>query len=72
MERRFVGREEQEVIHIAQVPFAAQDALDELVQRIQVDIGPELRGLVANRQATRAAQGAVCPIAGKDGQEYTA
>src|SRR5208282_2369379 len=49
--------EEREVIHIAKVGSTLQLAGDELIKRVQIAVGPELRGEVADRQAARPADG---------------
>ena len=46
-----------EVVHIAHVARAAQLALDEVVERIHVAVGPELAGQVADGQAARTVDG---------------
>ncbi len=50
-EGRFVLGKEERIIHITQVSPAFQLPLDELIQLVQVAIGPELRGQVADGQA---------------------
>ncbi len=45
--------EEQGVVHVTQIAFAAQFPLDEVVKRVQITIGPELRREIAYRQSTR-------------------
>ena len=47
----FIVAKKQHVIDVAQVGRAVQAALDEMVQRIQVDIRPELAGEIADGQA---------------------
>ena len=51
----FAVAEQRKVVDVAQVRRATQLAGDELVERMQVTIRPELRGQIADRQATRAA-----------------
>ena len=47
----FVGGEQEDVVTVAQIGVAAQFPLDEVIQVVEVNIGPELAGLVADRQA---------------------
>ncbi len=50
-QRGLVVGEEEEIIDVAQIARAAQFALDEVVERIEVDVGPELAGEVTDWQA---------------------
>ena len=54
MQLLLVITEEQEIVTIAQVAPTVQVPLDEVVQRIQIDVGPGLRGQVADGQALGA------------------
>src|SRR5262249_255255 len=54
---RCIGGKEQHVIDIPHVAGTAQGALDEVVEGVEIDIGPELTGQVANGQATLAQHG---------------
>jgi hypothetical protein len=49
--------EEREVIHIAKIGSASQLTGHELIERVQIAVGPELRGEAADRQAARPADG---------------
>ncbi len=53
VQRGFLCSEQQEIVHITQIGEALQLALDELVQRVEIYVGPELAGQVAYRQAAR-------------------
>jgi hypothetical protein len=50
-------REQRHVVHVADVGPAAQRAFDELIQRMEVAVGPELRCEIADRQASGACGG---------------
>ena len=54
---RCIGGKEQHVIDIPHIARTAQGALDEVVEGVEIDIGPELAGQVADGQATRAQRG---------------
>ena len=49
--------EQGEIVHVAQVRAAAQLALDEPVEVVQIHVRPELRGQIADGQAARATGG---------------
>ena len=48
----FVCSEKQEVVHITDVALAAQGAFDEVVERVEIHVGPELARQIADREAT--------------------
>lgn len=50
----FIFSKEQEVIHVTDVAGAFEFALDEMIQRIEIYVRPELAGKVANRQTARS------------------
>ena len=54
---RLSSPNKQQIVHVAHVAAAAQLALDKMVKGIEVAVGPELRGQVADRQAARPAGG---------------
>src|SRR5215470_13770848 len=51
---RWIGSKEQHVIDIPHIARTAQGALDEVVEGVEIDIGPELTGQVTDGQAARA------------------
>ncbi len=53
-QRRFVRAKEQQVVHVAHVAWTAQAPRDEMIQRIEIDIGPKLAGQVADGQTAWA------------------
>ncbi len=57
VQRGLVVGEEQQIVAVAQIGAAAQLLLDQQIQRMHIHIGPELAGLVADRQAARALGG---------------
>ena len=57
MQLLFFVRKQQEIIHITQIRRALQLMLDEHIQLVQVDIGPELAGEVADQHFARPQQG---------------
>ena len=54
MQRGLVVAKEQEVVAIAHIGRALELALDEVVERVEVEVGPRLRGEVADGQPARA------------------
>jgi len=46
----WVIAEEQKIVQVTNVTFDSQFMLDELIQRIQIDIGQKLAGQISNRQ----------------------
>ena len=54
---RLAVAEQREIVHVAQVGRAAQLALDEMIEGIEIAVRPELRGQIADRQAARTAGG---------------
>ena len=46
--------EEREIVHVAQIALRSQDLLAEVVQAVEVDVGEELAGQVADGQAAPA------------------
>ena len=56
--------EQGEVVHVAQVPQRAQDFLHEVVQAVEVDVGEELAGQVADGQPPAALEGGEQVVAG--------
>ncbi len=56
-QRCLVVGEEQGVVHVAQIAFAAQFPLDEVVKGVQITIGPKLAGQIAYRQPPRPVYG---------------
>lgn len=53
----FVVREQQKIIHIADVTLAAQVAFDEMIEGVEVAVRPELAGEVADGQSARTVGG---------------
>src|SRR5487761_2043964 len=53
MQCHLISCKQQEVVNVAHIALAAQLTLDELVERIEIDVRPGLRCLVADRQTTR-------------------
>ena len=49
--------EEQEIIHVSDVNRGPKLALDEMVERVEVNVGEELRGLVARGMPRRRSKG---------------
>ena len=56
--------EEREVVHIAQVALRPQDLLAEVVEAVEMDVGEELAGQVADGQAPPALEGCEQVVAG--------
>lgn len=50
-----VVMEQGKIIHVPQVPVSSQHLLAEMIQAVQIDVGEELAGQVADRQATTPA-----------------
>ena len=48
---------QREVVHVAHIPLGPQHFLAEVVQAVQIQIGEELAGQVADRQAAPALEG---------------
>ena len=59
-----VVMEECEVVHVAQVALRSQDLLAEVVQAVEVDVGEELAGQVADGQAAPALERGEQVVAG--------
>jgi hypothetical protein len=54
-----VGREQQEVVHVAEIVPHAQTLLHEVVEGVEIDVGEELAGEAADRHAPPCPLGAV-------------
>ena len=59
-----VGKQ-QEVVHVARIGAGAEIADDHVVHGIEIDVGEELRGLVAEGQAAAALERSEKGIAGE-------
>ena len=57
--------EEGEVVHVAHVPLGPQHLLAEVVEAIEVEVGEELAGEVANGQAAPPLEGGEEVVAGE-------
>lgn len=57
--------EKDEIIDVPGILARFQLAADEMIQGIEIDIGEELRGLIAERQAATALKGSKQMVAGK-------
>jgi hypothetical protein len=49
-ELAFAVAEQGEIVHVPQVRPAAEFTLDEQIEGVEIDVGPELRGQIADRQ----------------------
>lgn len=47
----FVVVQDNEIVHVSAVPLFPQSTLDVLVERVEIDVGHQLAGEVANRYA---------------------
>ena len=56
-QRALVVAEQGEVVDVAEIGAAAEFARHELIEGMQVAVGPELRGEIADRQPPRPADG---------------
>lgn len=50
-QRGLVVSKKDEIVHVAQIPLWPQFPKHELIERVQINVGEELRGLIADRQA---------------------